>query len=242
MADLSQNLVVSYPVKNVLTFVASQYLNVAAEFPEEPPPMEKVFHTDGLAQIRLKPIADERLARTVQLRTTQQVMAQSVRREAESQKIKAVQVTPLPQPPKDFFLLRNFYKPKNKMTLDPKTKQPIIRKVLITKPEIDFHQALAFITNYPALMRLLGLAIDFEMEVPPDFPASGWIKIVLQGRSDETPRTAYNYDPARGIFEAASSKKPSEVVRGFLKPGRPRAIRPGSARRRCHSLENGRAG
>ncbi|MCX8159589.1 MAG: hypothetical protein N3G18_01480 [Candidatus Saccharicenans sp.] len=216
MADLSQNLVISYPVKNVMTFVASQYLNVAAESPEEPPPMEKVFHTDGLAQIRLKPISDLRLAQTVQLRTTRQVMAQSVRREAESQKIRAVQVTPLPQPPKDFFLLRDFHKPKNKISVDPKTRQPIVNKVPITKPEIDFHQALALITNYPALMRLLGLAIDFEMEVPPDFPASGWIKIVPQGRSDETPRTAYNYDPARGLFEAASSKRPAEVVNGFL--------------------------
>ncbi|HAR36559.1 MAG TPA: hypothetical protein DCR87_06620, partial [Acidobacteria bacterium] len=216
MADLSKNLVVSYPVKNVLTFVASTYLNVASESPEEPPPMEKLFHTDGLAQIRLKPITDVRLAQTVQLRTTQQVMAQSVRREAESQKIKAVQVTPLPQPPKDFFLLRDFHKPKNRITLDPKTKQPIIKKVPITKPQIDFHQALAFITNYPALMRLLGLAIDFELEVPADFPSSGWIKIVPQGRNDETPRTAYNYDPGRGIFEAASSQKPPEVVNGFL--------------------------
>lgn len=216
LADLSKNLVVSYPVKNVMTFVASQYLNVAAESPEEPPAMEKVFQTDGLAQIRLKPITDVRFARTVQLRTTRQVMAQSVRREAESQKIRAVQVSPLPQPPKDFFLLRDFHKPKNKITFDPRTKQPIIKRVPITKPEIDFHQALAFITNYPALMRLLGLALDFEMDVPPDFPASGWIKIVPQGRSDETPRTAYNFDPTRGLFEAASSKKPPEVVRGFL--------------------------
>jgi len=216
MADLSKNLVVSYPVKNVMTFVASTYLYVAAESPEEPPPMEKVFHTDGLAQIRLKPITEARLARTVQLRTTQQVMAQSVRREAESQKFRAVQVTPLPQPPKDFFLLRDFYKPKNKITVDPRTKRPIVKKVPITKPEIDFHQALAFITNYPALMRLLGLAIDFEMDIPPDFPASGWIKIVPQGRNDETPRTAYNFDPARAIFEAASNKRPPEVVKGFL--------------------------
>ena len=216
MADLSKNLVFSYPVKNVLTFVASQYLNVAAESPEEPPPIEKLFHTDGLAQIRLKPITDLRFARTVQLRTTHEVMAQTVRRETESQKIKAVQVSPLPQPTKDFFLLRDFYKPKNRITLDPKTKQPIIKKVPITKPEIDFHQALAFLTNYPALLRLLGLALDFEMEVPADFPTSGWIKIVPQGRNDETPRTAFNYDPTRGVFEAASGKKPAEVVDGFL--------------------------
>lgn len=216
MADLSKNLVVSYPVKNVLTFVASTYLNVASESPEEPPPMEKFFHTDGLAQIRLKPITDARFARTVQLRTTRQVMAQAIRREAESQRIKAVQVTPLPQPPKDFFLLRDFYKPKNRITFDPKTRQPIIKKVPIARPQIDFHQALAFLTNYPALMRLLGLAIDFELEVPADFPSSGWIKIVPQGRSDETPRTAYRYDPVRGVFEAAPGKRPAEVVNGFL--------------------------
>jgi hypothetical protein len=71
-------------------------------------------------------------------------MAQSVRREAESQKFKAVQVSPLPQPPKDFYLLRDFYKPKNKITVDPRTKQPIVQKVPIAKPRLDFHQALAF--------------------------------------------------------------------------------------------------
>jgi len=216
MADLSRNIVVSYPVKNVLTFVASQYMNVASESPEEPPAMEKVFHSEGLAQIRLKPITDVRFAKTVQLRTTRQVMAQTVRQEAETQKFKAVQVSPLPQPPKDFFLLRDFHKPKNKITIDPKTKQPIIKRVPITKPEIDFHQALTFLNNYPALMRLLGLAIDFEMDVPADFPATGWIKIVPEGRSDETPRTAYKYDPTRGVFEAASKNSPPEVVDGFL--------------------------
>jgi len=117
MADLTKNPVFSYPVKNVLTFVAAQYLNVAAESPEEPPPIAKVFHTDGLAQIRLKPITDQRYAKTVQLKTTQPVMAQSVRREAEGQKFKAVQVSPLPQPPKDFYLLREFYKPKTRLQL-----------------------------------------------------------------------------------------------------------------------------
>ncbi len=216
MADLSKNLVVSYPVRNVLTFVASQYLNVASESPEEPPPIEKVFHTEGLAQIRLKPITEPRFARTVQLRTTTQVMAQAVRREAESQKFRAVQVSPLPQPPKDFFLLRDFHRPKNRITFDPKTKQPIVRKVPISRPEIDFHQALAFLTNYPALMRLLGLALDFEVDIPPDFPANGWIKIVPGDRNDQCPRTAYNFDPARGVFEAAARKRPPEIVGGFL--------------------------
>lgn len=216
MADLSKNLVVSYPVRNVLTFIASQYLNVASESPEEPPPIEKVFHTEGLAQIRLKPITEPRFARTVQLRTTTQIMAQAVRREAESQKFRAVQVSPLPQPPKDFFLLRDFHRPKNRITFDPKTKQPIVRKVPISRPEIDFHQALAFLTNYPALMRLLGLALDFEVDIPPDFPANGWIKIVPGNRNDRCPRTAYNFDPARGVFKAAARKRPPEIVGGFL--------------------------
>ena len=216
MADLTKNLVFSYPVKNVLTFVAAQYLNVAAESPEEPPPIAKVFHTDGLAQIRLKPITDQRYAKTVQLQATQPRMAQSVRREAEGQKFKAVQVSPLPQPPKDFYLLREFYKPKNKITVDPKTRQPVVQRAPITRPQIDFHQALALLTSYPALMRLLGLAIDFEVDVPADFPASGWIKLIPAGRSDDNPRTAYNYDSSRGIFEAAASQPLPETVNGFL--------------------------
>lgn len=216
LVDLRKFPVISFPVKNVLTFVASQYLNVATESPEEPPPIEKVFHTDGLAQIRLKPITDIRFARTVQLRTTCRVMAQAVKREIETQKVKAVPISPLPKPPKDFFLLRNFYKPKNRITIDPRTKQPIVQKIPITKPEIDFHQALAFLTNYPALMRLLGLAIDFEMDVPDDFPANGWVKIIPEGRSDETPRTMYNFDATCRVFEAASRTKPPEIINGYL--------------------------
>ena len=216
LADLSKNLVISYPVRNVMTFVAAQYLNVAAESPEEPPPIARVFHTDGLAQIRLKPITDQRYAKTVQLKTTQPIMAQSVRREAEGQKFKAVQVYPLPQPPRDFYLLREFYKPKNRVTIDPKTRQPIAQRVPVTRPRPDFHQVLAFLTSYPALERLLGLVLDFELEVPPDFPAAGWIKLIPEGRSDETLRTAYNYDASDGIFEAASHQQPPEVVHGFL--------------------------
>ncbi|MDD8020540.1 MAG: hypothetical protein PHU81_05050 [Acidobacteriota bacterium] len=215
MADLSNNLVVSFPVKNVMTFVASEYMNVVAESPEEPPPIEKVFHTDGLAQIRLKPITDVRFAKTVELKATQPAMAQTVRKEAEGQKVKAVQVSPIPQPPKDFYLLREFYKPKNKVIQDLKTKKPIVQRVPITQPQLDFHQALAFLTSYPTLMRMLGLTIDFELEIPADFPTSGWIKLIPGGRSDETPRTAYNYDLSRKVFEAAN-KKPAEVINGFL--------------------------
>lgn len=214
--DLTKAAVFSFPVKHVQTFLAQQYINVAAESPEEPPAMEKMFRSEALAQVRLKPLVDKRFAPVVQLRTTEQVMAQRVRSTVEAQKVKALPATPVPDPPKDFYLLRLYHQPRNKVVVDPRTKAPVVQKAVLKPPELDFHQAVSSLTNYPALMRLLGLVVDFEVPIPAKMPKSGQIRVVPRGRADQAAWTKFIFDAAKGTFAPQSRAAKPEVVDGFL--------------------------
>ncbi len=214
--DLTRAPVLSFPAKHVQTFLAQQYINVAAESPEEPPAIEKMFRSEALGQVRLKPLADKRFAPVVQLRTTEQVMAQRVRSTLDTQKVKAVPPSPTPDPAQDFYLLRLYHRPRNKVVVDPKTKAAVVQKVAVKPPELDFHQALSSLTSYPALMRLLGLALDFEMPIPAKMPKTGMIRITAKGRSDRSAWTRFVFDPAKGTFAPQARASKPEVVDGFL--------------------------
>lgn len=216
--DMSRRPLLAFPVKHVHAFVAQQYINVAAESPEEPPEMERVFRNEALAQVRLKPVTSPRFADGVQPQTSAQAMEQSVRTAINNQKIKAMPVSDKPSPAQDFYLLRLYHQPRNKAMVDPKTRKPVVPRVPIAPPELDFHQAMASLTNYPALMRLLGLAIDFEVALPGGRrPNLFSARIVPHGRTgDKAPWTRCRLQADKGIFEAASRSSRPEVVDGFL--------------------------
>ena len=215
-ADLSKSAVFAYPVKHVQSFIAQQYINVAVESPEEPPAMERMFRNEALAQVRLKPVTSVRFAGAVQPGTNEQVLARGVRAAVDRQKVKAMPVSDKPAPPQDFYLLRLYHQPMNKSVIDAKTKKPVYQRAAIKPPELDFHQAVSHLANYPALMRLLGLAVDLEMEMPEKLPASGLVRIVPRGRDDKAPWTKYAANPAKSVFEAAARSSKPEVVDGFL--------------------------
>jgi len=217
-ADLSRRPVLAFPVKHVQSFVAQQYLAVAAESPEEPPAIERVFRSEALAMVRLKPVASPRFAEAVQPRTTESVMAQTVRATVDRQKVRAMPVQDKPQPAQDFYLLRLYHQPRGRAVLDPKTKKPVVQRVPLAPPELDFHQAVASLTNYPALMRLMGLAMDFEVDMPFGKPTAAFpARVVPRGRPDDkSPWTRCRLDVAKGAFEAAARSSKPEVVDGFL--------------------------
>ncbi|HOW84848.1 MAG TPA: hypothetical protein P5119_05790 [Candidatus Aminicenantes bacterium] len=216
-ADLTKSPVFAFPVRHVRSFLAQQYINVAAESPEAPPAMETVFRNEGLAQVRLKPVTQPRFAQAVRLRTTEQVLAQGVRAKAEGQKVRAFPAAAKPSPPQDFYLLRLCHRPKNKAVIDPKTKRPVVPRVPIKPPELDFHQAVSHLANYPALMRLLGLALDFEVDLPAGrLPATGLVRVSPRGRDDRWAWTKYALDQAKGTFAPVSRESRPDVVDGFL--------------------------
>src|SRR5262249_20565603 len=83
-------------------------------------------------------------------------------------------------------------------------------------PDVDFHQAVSAMGQYPKLMRALGLAID--LEVPTDgVPAASNVRVIpsLQGPAPMTPWTAYRLDAKARRFVAAPDAD-SDVTDGML--------------------------
>ncbi|MBN2337483.1 MAG: hypothetical protein JXP48_02990 [Acidobacteria bacterium] len=216
--DMSRRPVLAFPVRHVQSFIAQQYISMAAESPEEPPEIERVFRSEALAQIRLKPVTSPRFVDGVKVGTNEQILAQSVRSAIAGRKVKAMPVSDKPSPAQDFYLLRLYHRPRNRAVPDSKTSRPVFTRVPVKPPELDFHQAVASLTNYPALMRLLGLAVDFEVPLPSGRRSSGFsARIVPVGRKDDrTPWTRCVLNAAKEVFEAASRSSRPEIVDGFL--------------------------
>ena len=213
--DLSAHPVLAYPARHVQTFLAQQYITTAAEHPEEPPTSEKVLQPGAFGQIRMKPVTRAGLA-PLAAQQTEPALRLQVQKTLDTQKVKALPPEARPNPPQDFFLVRQFHAPRNKIVLDPVTKRPIPVRVPIKPPDIDFHQVLTLLGQYKELMRLLGLAIDFEMPIPPNFPRSGSIRIIPGERKDYLPWTRFMFEAPRQRFYAASRSPKPEVVDGFL--------------------------
>ncbi|HYA48090.1 MAG TPA: hypothetical protein VEG35_00195, partial [Burkholderiales bacterium] len=214
-ADLSAHPVLAFPARHVQTFLAQQYITTAAEHPEEPPAVDKVLHPEAFGQIRTKPLTRPGLT-PLTGQQTEPALRLQVQKTLDTQKVKALPPQSRPNPPQDFFLVRQFYQPKGKTAMDPVTKQAVPVRVPVKPPEIDFHQVLTLLAQYPELMRLLGLAVDFEMAVPPNFPRAGSIRIVPGERKDYLPWTRFVCEAPRQRFAAASLAPKPEVIDGFL--------------------------
>jgi hypothetical protein len=214
-ADLSRQPVIAYPARHIQTFIAQQYITTAVDSPEEPPTVQKMLGPQALGQIRMKPVTKAGLE-PLTVQKTEPVLRAQVSKTIEARKVKAMPVALNPDPPQDFYLLRLFHQPRNKVVMDPVTKRPVVTRVPLKPPEIDFHQAVALITQYPALMRLLGLAIDFEAPVPAAMPRAGNVRIVPGARQDSTPWTHFVYEAPRNAFAPAAKAAQPEVVDGFL--------------------------
>ncbi len=214
-ADLSLHPLFAYPARHVQAFLAEQYITTAVEHPEEPPTIDKVLRPEGFGRIRMKPLTRTGFTPLAAQRT-ESVLRQEVEKTVSAQKVKAMPVSASINPPQDFYMVRRVHQPLNKAVVDPKTKQKAAVRVPLKPPELDFHQAVALIGHYPALMRVLGLAVDFEMPLPPDFPRLGSIRIVPGARQDYMPWTKFVYEAPRQRFAAAAKDDTPDVVDGFL--------------------------
>ena len=127
------------------------------------------------------------------------------------QQFRAVRPNATPQPTRDFLQVALFHRAPSYM------RQPL------ELPEIDFHQFLSSLGNYPELMHRLGLVIDLEVPVPDGFAASGTVRVVPAwtptpgiATADFTPKTAYTADKSAPSFVAAPGPD-GGVVNGMLK-------------------------
>jgi hypothetical protein len=95
----------------------------------------------------------------------------------------------------------------------------------LTPPAFDFHAALSAISRYPALMRALGLILDFSLPVSDVVAigvANGQMAMApaanaaFTGYSFITPQTLYTYDPGSLTFCLASSGALPDLADGYF--------------------------
>ncbi|WP_202841200.1 hypothetical protein [Luteimonas saliphila] len=89
--------------------------------------------------------------------------------------------------------------------------------------EWDFHQAIAALGDFPAMLRRLGMVIDLRLPDGQTLPASGTVRVLATGVSwspgttPVSPRTHFRADAGSGRFVAAPRPSAPEIVDGFLR-------------------------
>jgi len=202
--DRKGRAVRSFPTKEVLSFVTSQYKFFAVNSPSDKPNIETLgFDPAGGQGAQLGQI----------------VMSPGVVRQINDRLetlLKEFGAVPAGAgfPAMDFYqvqLMHEFLSKKVKKpdgTLEPLPPQQ--------PTEVDFHKAVASLGQYPSLMRAMAIAID--LEVPHDgVAATGNVRVTpqLDGPPPMTPWTAYRFRVADRVFLPAPTNG-SDVTDGML--------------------------
>lgn len=126
---------------------------------------------------------------------------------------------------RDFFLARQFYNraPNDKISylgqpVPPGSPPPEV-------PEVDFHQAVAMLGDWPRVLRMLGLVLDGVIDLANVAPAAAGRVRVLDlsydqagTTSNQTPWTHYQLDPTD--FRPAPRGPDSDLAARLLRVGR----------------------
>jgi hypothetical protein len=199
---LTQNIR-SYPVRKVLTFLKSAYQAVAVQTPDKPPTRGELNFEDSPRTITdLVPIA--LVLPEIERRTAAEIEAELL----DGHAVPAAFGTPAT----DFYQVRTFHQFLSRRNPDG-TPAPLAEQTL---PKLDFHDVVSRLSQYPELLRRLGLVVDLEL--PTTIPATGNIQVIpqLSGPPPMSPWTAYQVDAARRRFQPAAG---TEVADGMLQLG-----------------------
>lgn len=195
--DLRARKIRSFPVAHVLEAIRDRYARTALLSPQDRPPAPD--RNDPLAVLDFtRPEAKKHLG-------------------AKLASILAEFGHVPPQDPDlalDFFQALTFHGFKGRADRPP-----------LVAPKVDFHEAVALLADYPALLRKLGLVFDLVVPAPTQpftrlrvhprvAPA-----IAPAGYTAVTPWTAVDYQP--GVTFTASPADPSERRGGFFDLARP---------------------
>jgi hypothetical protein len=118
----------------------------------------------------------------------------------------------------DFFQLEDFFAPLDGD--DPAVKDEYTEPV--KPPSLDFHDAVQFVNQHPALMRLLGLTFDLEVDTvaAPVTPGAVTVQVVpqaaaLSGTTVRRPVTHAVLDPER--FDASPRPGTTHITPGWMR-------------------------
>lgn len=192
----------SFPAKHVAGFLKSQYTRFAATAPTDHPHVEALGSRESFGAIATY------LEREGNLTYVPVDADKALQHQLEESlnKSKAIPPSPTPNPLLDFYQAKLFHR--------PRTAAP----VAMTPPELDFHQAVASLGDYPEIMRRVGLVID--LEIPADgVPPGGTLQVIPQWSPAMTtqninPKTAFV--AGSGVFTAAPRPAGADLVGGML--------------------------
>lgn len=203
---MDNRVVRSFPAAHVMGFLKQQYTKVAGERPVDYPQVESIGNRQSFGQIATyrEPLRDPTHGQLPDMEKALEEQLNGV-----LAKSRAVPPSPAPSPLMDFYQVKRFHRSRN------------ANPVYMDLPEMDFHQAVAALGDYPELLRRMGLVFDLEVSVPDAMPEQGTLRIVpswaptLATTALMTPWTHYEMDPV-GIFRAASRPANPEIRDGML--------------------------
>ncbi|MEM7101841.1 MAG: hypothetical protein AAF502_01845 [Bacteroidota bacterium] len=216
--DYTNKNIHSYPIDHLNQFIVDRYLETALENPHQLPttwdliPLVKEIADYDLDQLEEnllsqplnfspggfdRPTVTARIPEEWELikgiRERLDRLKKSVSKDdsvirrikAEISGNKFIPYKPKADPKKDFGQLFEFYEPKlNKQRI---TKIPI--------PDFDFHDILSILNDYPALMRALGIVLDFKLPFE-NVPNLGTVEFVSNlPTANLYPKTNYTLTP-----------------------------------------------
>lgn len=137
--DFTGRRIRSFPVEHIVRFLRDRYVSVATDFPENHPSRAHLFDPLGFGDIGALSISDNRTD-----------VEGALERELEAQ----LSLPPSAfDPARDFARVRRFYRPAERVDKLP-------------DPEIDFHEVVSLLSDFPAILRRLGLVLDLLVERP----------------------------------------------------------------------------
>src|SRR5438132_13324941 len=183
--DYKERRIHSYPVMNVLGFIKEQYTKIGIASALNLPSIELLTGNDSISRIAFSnfPSRERRI-------TFQQDLLAAMRPHAMP--------PAAPSPLEDFLQVDVFHH-------TPAPPQTLSEPPPVALAEIDFHQMVSLLGEYPVVLRLMGLAIDFTIDFPVDATATDdlsvepiWTPAIAE--INVTPHTLLD---ANGSFVAA---------------------------------------
>lgn len=205
--DLSTRRIRSYPVGDVLAAALGLYARVASTSPTALADPSAINTLAGKLGSALAGSAGDPVA-------------------LDGQIAAAAASDPSAAAEQAFLLAERFYTRPGTRDAYRRSPDPAHTPAPVPAADVDFHAAVAFLADYPRLLRLLGLVLDVVIERRDQMPASGRVRAVLSGPPEATglfaeelrPWTAYALDPPRWV---ARPRQPSDLADGMLALDRP---------------------
>ena len=199
----------SYPLTKIAKFLQDQYTKIALGSPEVFPPIPTLLG-NGFSDIRFSGRDGAKRWREV----NQQLRGILTER-------KAVDTRAPSTPALDFVQLEDFFAP---VANTPQEIEAVFGTVDQPKRpkehRLDFHETVQFVNQHPALLRLLGLVVDVEVDVAAAPSGTTTVAVVPAGGvlatvANRRPRTQCAID-INGFF-AVPSATAKHLADGFLR-------------------------